>query len=229
MLTERKKQLLNTIIRRHIKEAQPVGSSVIAEMKHFDVSPATIRNEMMALEKEGYLYQPHTSAGRLPTEKAWRYYLDNKVAEKVKLAPSSEKQLSQALKRGENKNQAIKEMSKELAEISKLTIFFSFTPNDNFYTGIANLFHHPEFSEQEIIYEVSSLIDHLDEVVSKLFPRVASQACILIGKDNPFGVHCGLTVIKGKQGMLGMLGPIRQDYHYNCALLDYSQVLVTNL
>jgi heat-inducible transcriptional repressor len=74
-LTERQKTLLLLIIRDHIESAQPVGSKRLVEHFHIDLSTATIRNEMSALTEMGYLRQPHTSAGRVPTEEGYRYFV----------------------------------------------------------------------------------------------------------------------------------------------------------
>lgn len=74
-LTERQKTLLLLIIRDHIESAEPIGSKRLVEHYHLDFSPATIRNEMSALTEMGYLRQPHTSAGRVPTEEGYRYFV----------------------------------------------------------------------------------------------------------------------------------------------------------
>ncbi len=74
-LTQRQKTLLLLIIRDHIESAQPVGSKRLVEQYHLDLSTATIRNEMSALTEMGYLRQPHTSAGRVPTEEGYRYFV----------------------------------------------------------------------------------------------------------------------------------------------------------
>ena len=76
MLDERKSKILRAIVREYIETAQPVGSSHVAADAALRVSPATIRNEMAVLEQEGYLRQPYTSAGRVPTDKAYRVYVD---------------------------------------------------------------------------------------------------------------------------------------------------------
>jgi heat-inducible transcriptional repressor len=76
MLDERKSKILRAIVREYIETAQPVGSAHVASDVALNVSPATIRNEMAVLEQEGYLRQPHTSAGRIPTDKAYRVYVD---------------------------------------------------------------------------------------------------------------------------------------------------------
>lgn len=76
MLDERKTQILRTVVEEYIQTAQPVGSGHVASAADVNVSSATVRNEMAALEADGFLLQPHTSAGRIPTEKGYRYYVD---------------------------------------------------------------------------------------------------------------------------------------------------------
>ncbi len=77
MLDERKTAILKAVVREYIETAQPVGSGHVARAQDVRVSPATIRNEMAVLEQEGYLIQPHTSAGRIPTDKGYRYFVDH--------------------------------------------------------------------------------------------------------------------------------------------------------
>ncbi|HSL57477.1 MAG TPA: heat-inducible transcriptional repressor HrcA [Acidimicrobiales bacterium] len=77
MLDERKASILRAVVEEYIQTAQPVGSSHVARASGVSVSPATVRNEMAVLEDEGYLDQPHTSAGRVPTEKGYRFFVDS--------------------------------------------------------------------------------------------------------------------------------------------------------
>lgn len=77
MLDDRKTAILSAVVQEYISTAQPVGSSHIAEAPAIKVSSATVRNEMAQLEHEGYLVQPHTSAGRIPTDKGYRYFVDH--------------------------------------------------------------------------------------------------------------------------------------------------------
>jgi heat-inducible transcriptional repressor len=77
MLDERKIAILRAVVQEYIETAQPVGSSHVAHARGVNVSPATVRNEMAVLEQEGYLVQPHTSAGRIPTDKGYRSFVDN--------------------------------------------------------------------------------------------------------------------------------------------------------
>lgn len=77
MLEERRAAILRAVVEGYIETAQPVGSSHVARREGLAVSPATIRNDMVALEQEGYLTQPHTSAGRVPTDKGYRFFVDS--------------------------------------------------------------------------------------------------------------------------------------------------------
>jgi heat-inducible transcriptional repressor len=77
MLEDRKAAILKAVVEEYIQTAQPVGSGHIADAPGIGVSPATVRNELVQLEKQGYLHQPHTSAGRVPTDKGYRFFVDS--------------------------------------------------------------------------------------------------------------------------------------------------------
>ncbi len=75
-LDARKSAILRAVVEQYIESGQPVGSSALSGVPGLDVSPATVRNEMSALERDGYLMQPHTSAGRIPTDQGYRFFVD---------------------------------------------------------------------------------------------------------------------------------------------------------
>lgn len=77
MLDDRKSAILRAVVEHYVSTAQPVGSNAVAARADVAVSPATVRNEMTLLERDGYLAQPHTSAGRIPTEKGYRFFVDS--------------------------------------------------------------------------------------------------------------------------------------------------------
>jgi heat-inducible transcriptional repressor len=77
MLDDRKAAILRAVVEHHIRTAQPVSSAFVAGLGELSVSPATVRNEMAILEQEGYLFQPHSSAGRVPTDKGYRFFVDS--------------------------------------------------------------------------------------------------------------------------------------------------------
>lgn len=76
MITERQEKLLNFLIKEYITTAEPVGSLALKKVSDLDISAATIRNDLQVLTKEGYIEQPHTSAGRIPTKKAYKYFAE---------------------------------------------------------------------------------------------------------------------------------------------------------
>ena len=84
MLTERQEQLLNFLIKEYINTAEPVGSLALKKVCDLDISGATIRNDLQVLTKEGFIEQPHTSAGRVPTKKAYKYFSEKIEKEKQK-------------------------------------------------------------------------------------------------------------------------------------------------
>ena len=81
-LDERKKKILHAIIQNYMETGEPVGSRTISKYSDLKLSSATIRNEMSDLEEMGYIIQPHTSAGRIPSDKGYRLYVDNLMQEK---------------------------------------------------------------------------------------------------------------------------------------------------
>lgn len=83
-LDERKKQILYAVIKTYLETGEPVGSRTISKYTDLNISPATIRNEMADLEELGYLMQPHTSAGRVPSDKGYRFYVDQMLADEKK-------------------------------------------------------------------------------------------------------------------------------------------------
>lgn len=227
----RQKTILNLIIKEYIKTALPVGSAWIGEKSGLKLSPATIRNEMMELEQEGYLRQPHTSAGRVPTEKGFRFYIENlkeKNTNKSKLKP-----LEIALRQNEDGWEvAVKNLAKTLAELATEAVFVGFAPQNTYYTGLANLFAQPEFSDQKLLSNLTEAIDAMDDKMEEVFDQMDEEVKIMIGEDNPFASGCGAIFVKYHaprlpEGVIGILGPMRMDYENNLALLRSIKKLLT--
>jgi len=215
--------LLSQIIKQYIKSALPVGSKLLAEKSSFDVSSATIRNEMVELEKEGYIAQPHTSAGRIPTAKGYKFYLESIKAGKI--SAYEQNHLKQILKKyqSEQNEILIKELARKIVDLSNNTVVVGFSENHVYYTGIANLFCQPEFKDPDSIYNMSLIIDHLDKVMSDIFNQI-NKLEIKIGEENPFDNQCSVILIpwgKKKKSIFGILGPMRMDYEKNLGLVEF--------
>lgn len=225
MLTERQENLLFALIREHIRSAEPVGSSTIVENHGFDVSPATIRIELGVLEEQGYIAQPHTSAGRVPTEAGYRHFVERMLA-KGETLPAAKMKVTLP----KDAETAVKMVAKQLAEGTGTAVFVGFRPRHVYYTGLSLLFSQPEFQELGRIARFSEIIDRLDDVVERVFPKVDAKVTVWLGRDNPFGGLCATVVTRygaGQHaGVIGLLGPLRMDYERNWQLLSAAQHLL---
>lgn len=223
-MEERSKNLLCQIIREYVKNALPVGSKMLEAKSRLGVSSATIRNEMAALEHEGYITQPHTSAGRVPTQKGYQFFLEQ--CQPGKVSDKEAKEISQLLKQSSagQLEIKIKELAKKLAQFSQGAVVIGFSEDDFYYTGLSNLFAQPEFQDPEVIYDLGLVIDHLDQAMNQIFAEI-KEIKVLIGSQNPFGQQCGVVLsawqISNQTGIMGILGPMRMDYEKNLGLLNF--------
>jgi heat-inducible transcriptional repressor len=220
-VNNRKELILITLIKEHIKTAQPVSSGFLVKKHDIGVSSATVRNEMAELEEEGYIFQPHTSAGRVPTEKAYKYYVDVFLKDK-KFKKNIFKEIESVFNPSED---GLKKTAKAIAETSKNTVFWAFHKNNLYYTGISNLFIQPEFKKNELAYNFSTIIDGMEEIIADIFDQLEDGESIFIGESNPFGNFLSTVLLKynnkGSKGIVGLLGPIRMDYEKNLSLIRF--------
>jgi heat-inducible transcriptional repressor len=218
-MENRDQKLLKAIVEIYTQTAKPVGSSVLAESKKFDVSPATIRNAMYVLEQQGYIMQPHTSAGRIPTVLGYRFYLDNLLSIKT---PTDKEQ-------GELKSayqQDIRDLAKLLVDKTNLATIVGFAANDMYFTGLFNLFSQPEFEDYKMVLSMSQVVDSLEKAIADIYDSI-SEPQVLLGQDNPFSEHCSvaITPLPGKE-VLAILGPVRMDYNRVLGLLEQTVKII---
>lgn len=227
MLTERQKKLLHLIIESYIKEARPIASDfLVKKIGGKKVSSATVRNDMAMLEKQGYIVQPHTSAGRVPTVKAYEYYVGNYVITKEARNSKSKIQIKFQIQKIKDARQKIKEIARWMAAESGLAVIAGFGEDDNYYTGLSSLFAEPEFCEQAAIINVSALIEKFDIIIKKIYPDVGSEPGILMGRKAYFGESCSFVAAKAGSVIIGILGPIRMDYKKNYRLIELAIELI---
>lgn len=220
-MNERKELILDIIIREHIKTGAPVGSSLIVDKYKIKASPATVRNDMAELENNGYILQPHTSAGRIPTEKAYTKYLSKINGSKIKREAARE--LDSAL--SSRDEAGFKQAAKVLAKRSGNAVFWAFHQHNLYYTGLSNLLMQPEFVHTDLLYNFSEIIDRLDDIIESIFHKIEPRPQVMIGTNSPFGDFCGTIMTKYQHkdniGLLGIIGPMRMDYENNLALVNY--------
>lgn len=126
-LDERKVKILDAVIRNYLETGEPVGSRTISKYTDLNLSSATIRNEMADLEELGYILQPHTSAGRIPSDKGYRFYVDHLMQEKEKKVTDLEQFV---IEKTEKMEQVLKQMAKLLANNTNYATLVS-TPSYN--------------------------------------------------------------------------------------------------
>jgi len=218
----RQELILKLIVDEYIRTAEPVGSKFVAGLGELDVSPATVRNEMALLERDGYLRAPHTSAGRVPTEKAYLHYLQAFV--KPGSEPSDANRLRSAVAEAPDEGSAMRTLAKTLVDLSGEMAVVAFGPQSSYYTGVSNLFAKPDFGDLEVVRSLSTMLDRFDDVMGSMFDAVKSEPQVLIGRENPFGEDMSAVVVKyampsGHVGILGLVGPMRMDYGRNLGLV----------
>lgn len=132
-MTERRRKILRAVVEHYIETAEPVGSKVIAQLAQLDCSSATIRNEMATLEKMGYLEQPHTSAGRIPSPLGYRFYV-NELMEEHKLSLQETERINQAM------HLKMRELDRVIDQAGKLVSQFTNYPSFALTAGRERVF-----------------------------------------------------------------------------------------
>jgi len=233
---DRRRAILQAIIQEFIETAEPVGSQAIVVGYNFSVSPATIRNEMANLEEEGLIYQPHTSAGRIPTDIGYRLFVDE-LADYEAAARQAEKALQKIVvqyemeKAREKMYDAVRILAQATGDVSFATL-----PDNRrtFYLGVSNVLKQPEFSSDPMrASQVVEVLENTDNFVTTLRElNLPNGAHIFIGKENilPQIKSCALIVsryhVGNFDGYFGLLGPTRMKYPFNRAVVEQVRTML---
>jgi transcriptional regulator of heat shock response len=233
----RKQVIFRAVVREYVKTAEPVASAAIFAKYRLGVSPATIRNDMVELEEEGLLRQPHTSAGRIPTPAGYRVYvaaINDGINAATGEVPQPERQrVDAAIKAmAEDAERAMREFARAVAALTDETVFISVGDRAYYITGVTHLMTKPEFQEPGSAAEVSRTIDELDLRLDDVRNRSLGDIDVLIAEDNPFGASLSSVITRIAlpdlgTAMLGIVGPTRMDYDANVALARYIHDLFT--
>jgi transcriptional regulator of heat shock response len=238
MSEDRKKKVLQAIINHFVETAEPVGSNTILVSYQFHVSPATIRNDMMTLEEEGYIYQPHTSAGRIPTDKGYRLFVDEMADyKKARLEAIQALSSVRAKYRADKVRERLYDAVSIIARATN-AVSFATTPDNphTFFLGMSNVLRQPEFSQNSVnASEVMEVLERSNNFINTLATlEVDDSVRTFIGEENilPQILSCSIIVTKyeddGFKGYIGILGPKRMDYAYNIVLLEEIKKLLNN-
>lgn len=214
-MTDRQKQILSAIIEQYAEVASPVGSNLLAKV--FDVSSATIRAEMAELERRGFITQPHTSAGRVPTDKGYRFYVNNLTEDKQIVAErGAERALAARVHEGGVPEHTIRSAVDTLVELTH-NLGLATIGNQLYMSGLSNLFGQPEFMQAGQVQQVAQLLDNLEPWLREAAPN--QPLSVYIGQENPIGRSAGCSLIISRfvspysdRSYIGVLGPTRQNY-----------------
>lgn len=227
VLKERQKSILDAAINEFIRTARPVASRDLVNKFRFEVSPATIRNEMLELDELGYLEQPHTSAGRTPTDLGYRFFVDNLTASAF-LSPREMKLIDDIFSI-RDESEFLRGFAKIISRISNTFTAIGAAKDDIFYeSGLAEITNQPEFQNTESMKNFSRLADSLWEELNAAFGDLDKiEEKIFIGSENPLPCARSYTMTvsswrhpSGFRGFFTMVGPKRTNYKKQKAVIE---------
>lgn len=217
-MTERQIAILAAIIEQYAEIAAPVGSVTLAKL--FGVSSATIRSEMARLEEMGLIMQPHTSAGRIPTDKGYRLYVNSITDAQTNELPTLDRSVraieARVATHGDRADRAIRSAVDSLVDLTQ-NLGLATIGDQLYMSGIGNLFSQPEFMQGSHTQAVARLLDNLEPWLREAAPNEPLN--VYIGAENPVGKTSGASLIISRfrspysdRSYIGVLGPTRQSY-----------------
>lgn len=220
--SDRRLEILRAIVDEYVQTQEPVGSKVIADKHHLGISPATIRNEMAVLEDEGLIIQPHTSAGRIPTDRGYRLFVDKLATVKPFTSPER-RAIETFLDGSHNLDDLVKRSAKLLADITKQVAVVKYPTIGESgremmaISGTANLAR----SGEDLGTTLSPILEALEEqvVLLRLLSDAHQTVQVTIGSEQKDAnlqstslVTVGYGLDNSPLGAMGVLGPTRMDY-----------------
>lgn len=235
-LTDRQIRILKTIIEEYIETAEPVGSEMLDKKYNLGVSPATIRNEMVQLTKNGFLKQPYTSAGRIPTSIALKFYVRN-LMKPDELSVAEEVGVKQKIwDYRQELDKLLRESTRVLAEKTKALALTTTNMGDIYYAGAANILEMPEFFDIDMTRNLLHTLDEFD------FWWDLSQQ---VSNDQPYYVllgdeighqllnHCGMVYAKIQtpraEILIAVVGPSRLNFSHVIPMVTYVSRLISEV
>ena len=231
-ITQRQARILAAIVKLNCESGDAVASRDLVDKFEFGLSSATIRSEMAALEKMGYIRQPHTSAGRVPTDDGFRYFV-NQLMDRVKLSMREQESLRMEIIKLQAVNAEIgRRLAKMLSSHTSQASFAVF-PEEVSAVGLSNILDNhnlPPEDAKEIAEFFDNLEDYADEMISDYGEK---EAQAFIGKELKLSkrsdysmIVSGLQLPSGKKGVIGLIGPKSMQYPKNITLMEYITKLI---
>jgi len=226
--TERQKKILKLIIQEYIKKAKPISSEFLRENNDLSISTATIRIEMGKLSAQGYLWQPYTVGGRIPTDKAYRFFV-NDLFEK-NFFDSIDKKFLKKLKEEkiENLFKFIQRLTEVLAITSSGLVMTYLFEKDMFWReGLKKVFQEPEFRDPAFCFTFVKMIECFENEIKNFDKEEFLMPKVFIGQENLLPntqdfsiIICRSYFSKKQPGLISILGPKRMTYKKNIRLIN---------
>jgi len=225
-ITERQKEILGTIVKEYVSSAKPVSSELLEKKYKFGISPATIRNEMQALTKKEYLMQPHISAGRIPTDKGYRFWVDTFSEKETFEVPNSLKIKKELEEEKRDTFAFAKRLTELAADLTEgLVVVRLFESDFVFKEGWEDVMKEPEFKDKDCLLNFGEFLKDFENDIEDL--KMDSGVKVFIGEENLFDKgdeFCAIVAPcqfpKKEQGIISIVGPKRMAYEKNINLIN---------
>ena len=234
-MTDRQSEILRMIISEYTQAAVPVGSNDLVKKHKLPFSSATLRNEMLSLEKQGYLQKAHISSGRIPTDEGYRYFIDNLVERKDTSIDYQKKLELELLKMRTHNIHLERIVGKMLSSMSRCLVISGALEKGEYQNfGIHNLLDGPEFTNLDDFSKITTVLDTIDEKIDKVLAKAEKgEVKVFIGKENPIKEIQESSMIvsryedeKGVDKVIALIGPKSMKYQKNKKLIDFAKKLL---
>lgn len=231
-LDNRKDLILESLIKEYQRTGEPVASEVLNIRYDLGVSSATIRNYFVVLTEKGYLHKPYISSGRVPTDKAWKFFIEKIFTEEYDFLEQWEEaflnQFSKISAKVAKKNQSLEKIKKIVELLSRKSHSFSFCylieEEEIIKQGLKYIFEEmlvEELVNLELLQEIVDSLENIDLKLKNI--KIEQTPLVLIGKDNPLiksdNFSSLLALVSQPKAIFGILGPKRMLYEKNIAIL----------
>lgn len=223
----RHSQVLITLVAEYIDTAHPVGSERVAQRLNLALSPASIRWVLRDLETSGLIEQPHTSAGRIPTDRGYRYFVDHVPVRA--LSPAAAVRLRRRYQQLQSQYRNPSRTTALLLSqvLHAFAVSYSVRHREVREAGLNELLSQPEAAQLEAVQEIVDMAQQFEANLNRLLEAAAGKTQVFIGKENPIyeaqytSVMVRPMSIPGEgRSLLVLFGPKRMPYERNLSLLD---------
>jgi transcriptional regulator of heat shock response len=230
-LRERQKDILLKIVKDYVALVRPISSKFLKDKYKLPFSSATIRSEMQKLTQEGFLFQPHTSAGRIPTDRGYRIFVD----EILKEGPKDIKLKDYSKEKFEDEFCFLRSLLRDLSKLSNVFISVYVEKKKWYFEeGWKEVLKEPEFFQRDCLFEFTLFVKKIEKAIQRL--ELNSEIKVWIGREIPFKegekfslISCKTSLPEFGKMIISFSGPQRMDYNKNISILKSLKEQLNNL